>query len=215
MPNYQAMIFDLDGTLVDTLRDIAESVNQALKKLNLDTHPVESFRLKVGNGSRVLAARSLGPDQQHLVDKLYEIQQAYYAKHFCDFSKPYPDIIQTLTQLRRQGLKLAVLSNKPDHFTRKLVQHFFDDSLFDIVRGQLPETPLKPDPAAALTICEQLGMNSKNVAFIGDSGVDMQTARNASLYAIGVAWGFRSPEELQKNGCQKVIQKPSELLELL
>jgi len=215
MKKYRAVIFDLDGTLVNTLYDIANSTNQALKEFSLPIHPVESFRLKVGTGNRDLVSACLGPDKQDLLDAVADIQIKHYAEHFCDNSLPYPGIVEMLTELKNQKLKLAVLSNKPAPFGPKLVEHVFKGKFFAVVQGQTDGVPFKPDPTSALAIAKKLGVPPAQTAFVGDSSVDMQTARNASMLAVGVTWGFRDPEELQQNGAQALIDHPGEILDIL
>lgn len=215
MQKYKAVIFDLDGTLVNTLHDIAECTNYALRELSLPEHPIESYRLKVGCGNRALVSSCLAPNQQHLLDAVLEIQLTYYTDHFCDHSRAYPGIPETLYELKSLGLKLAVLSNKPAPFTPKVVERVFGDFPFDVVRGPMPDVPLKPDPSSALSVAESLAVSPAKVAFVGDSGVDMKTARNASMFAVGVTWGFRDRAELEENGSQAIIDHPSELCSLL
>ena len=212
---YKAVIFDLDGTLVDTLRDLAESVNQALEKLSLPTHPVDSFRLRVGNGMRWMVSRSLDSEHQHLLDKALALQTAYYEKHICDHSKPYGGIEDMLSTLQAKGLKLTVLSNKPDLNTQQLMNHCFSAVFFDTVLGNRPDWPLKPDPTVAIMIARQLNLPPAEIAFLGDSAMDMQTAVAAEMYPIGATWGFRDRHELLENGAQALINHPSEILPLL
>ncbi len=212
---YKAVIFDLDGTLVNTLRDIAESVNFALKKYQLPVHPVESYRLKVGDGNKVLIERSLPPDQQHLAEPVLKLQMNYYAEHFCDYSQPYPDIPKLLTELKELGLKLAVLSNKPDRFMLPLVGKLFPPGTFARIQGQTEGIPLKPDPAFALAIAFDLQVAPEHIVYLGDTGVDMQTARRAGMFPVGVTWGFRDRDELLQNGAQTLIDQPAQLVSLL
>lgn len=209
---YKAAIFDLDGTLVDTLEDIAESVNVNLEKLELPVHPVDSFLLKIGNGNRMMVSRSLPADKQHLLDELLAMQLEYYAEHFCDYSQIYPGINKMLAELKQQNLQLAVLSNKPDHLTQKLVGHLFDDSTFAIVRGHLPDAVHKPDPGSALAIAAQLNIEPPGIVFVGDTSMDMQTANSAGMFAVGVTWGFRSRDELTTAGADCLIDQPDELM---
>ena len=212
---YQAIIFDLDGTLVDTLEDLADSVNQMLERLSLPTHPVDAYRMKVGNGNRMLVKRALGEGHQHLFDKAFEMQMAYYTEHFCDKTQPYPGIMEMLSKLKKRKLKIAVLSNKVDELTQKLVRHVFGNSVFDIVRGHLNEVPLKPDPASALALAAQMNVAPEQVAYLGDTAIDMQTARQAGMFAIGASWGFRDATELLENGGEVIIDHPQELPKLL
>jgi len=212
---YNAVIFDLDGTLVNTLRDIAESVNFALRKYQQPIHPVESYRLKVGDGNKVLVQRSLPPDQQHLAEPILKMQMDYYAKHVCVYSQPYPHIPELLTELKKMSLKLAVLSNKPDRFMLPLIGKLFAQGVFDRIQGQTEGIPLKPDPTFALAIAHDLQVTPAETAYLGDTGVDMQTANHAGMFAVGAAWGFRDRDELRQNGCQALIEKPMQLISLL
>ena len=212
---YQAVIFDLDGTLVNTLADLAESVNQGLRKLSLPTHPPESFKLKIGHGTRRMVASCLPPDRQDYVEQLVEMQATYYAEHLVDCSHLYPGIVEMLALLRKAQLKLAVLSNKPDVLTQPLAQALFDSDTFDLVRGHQDGYPLKPDPASALALAAALNVAPAQVTYLGDSGVDMETARNAGFFPIGVTWGFRLPEELLQSGASAMLDHPAQLHQLL
>jgi len=212
---YKAVIFDLDGTLVNTLRDIAESVNFALSKFQQPTHPVESYRLKVGDGNKVMIQRSLPPDQQHLAEPILKLQMNYYAEHFCDYSQPYPDVPELLTEIKKMELKLAVLSNKPDRFMLPLVGKLFPQGTFDRIQGQTEGIPLKPDPAFALAIAFDLQVAPEHIVYVGDTGVDMQTANRAGMFAVGAVWGFRDRDELLQNGCRDIIEEPMQLISLL
>jgi len=215
MPKYRAVIFDLDGTLVNTLFDIAESINQTLITLSLPTHSVESYRLRIGSSNRQLVADSLPPDKQHLLDTALPMQLAYYNEHFCDHSQPYSGILDMLDELKHRNFKLAVLSNKPAPFAPELTHHVFGENYFDLVLGQTQEHPLKPDHASSLFIARQFNLAPDQFAFVGDSAIDMQTARNAGMFAVGVTWGFRDRDELLQNGCQAIIDHPRDLLPLL
>lgn len=213
--NYKAVIFDLDGTLINTLQDIAESVNQALRKLSLPTHSVDSYRLKVGQGSRTMISRSLSGEHQGLVDKVAQMQRAYYGDHLHDQTRRYPGIDAMLAQLKQQGLKLAVLSNKLDEHTKRLINHFFQRDLFTVVQGHREGTALKPDPQSALAVAKGLNASPAETVFLGDSATDMQTAVNAGMFAVGAAWGFRDRAELLDNGAQVLIDRPNQLPKLL
>ncbi|MCF7974320.1 MAG: HAD family hydrolase [Phycisphaerae bacterium] len=212
---YNAVIFDLDGTLVNTLEDIANSVNAALHQHRLQSHPVTSYRLRVGDGTRALIERSLPTDRQDLVESVLKAQAAFYRDHFCDNSAPYPGISDLLTRLKAGHLKLAVLSNKPDVYTRTLTERLFPSGTFDLIQGHLEGVPLKPDPTSLVDMLSKLNVTPDQAMYVGDSGVDIQTGKRAGVYAVGVAWGFRGPEELELNGCDTLIHDPIELLHLL
>jgi len=212
---YRAVIFDLDGTLVNTLEDIAESANQALRQVSLPTHSVEAYRLKVGSGNRALVERALPAERQDLVEAVLASQLSYYEEHYYDHSRPYAGVEALLGRLSEEGLKLAVLSNKPDRFVLSLTERCFGNGLFEIRRGQREGTPLKPDPASVLALAAELGVSAGETVFVGDSGVDMETARNAGMLAVGVAWGFRDRAELEGSGCEVFIERPEDLLGVL
>jgi phosphoglycolate phosphatase len=209
------VIFDLDGTLVDTLGDIADSVNHVLASLSLPSHPIEAYRFMVGNGSRMLITRALGPERQQLFETVLKLQQDYYPRHMCDHSRPYPGIAAMLSELQSRGIKLAVLSNKPHEHTRQMIEKLFGMDLFDAVIGQRPDIPLKPDPASALEIAKMLGLEPSQLAMVGDTAMDMQTGRKAGMATVGVTWGFRDRRELIDNGGEHIIDEPRQLIELL
>ena len=212
---YKAVIFDLDGTLVNTLTDIANSANYAMEQLSQPSFPVESFRLKVGAGNEQLISDCLSTNKQNLKDHAIKLQMAHYAEHFHDNSDAYPGIMDMLRELEENGLKLAVLSNKPAPFTPRLVKHIFGDDFFEVAQGEQAGVPLKPDPTSALTIADKLGIAPQQIAFVGDSASDIQTALNAGMFAVGVTWGFRERKELIQNGSEALIEHPDELLPLL
>ena len=207
--------FDLDGTLVDTLEDLRQSVNQALEELSLPRHSSDSFRMNVGSGARFMIARSLPDDRQDLLDTVLQMQKAYYQEHLCDRSRAYPGIREMLNELKQGEYKLAVLSNKPDPYTREIIERLFEQDIFDIVMGNRQGMPLKPDPGCVLEIAGQLLVSAEQAAFVGDTSIDMQTANRAGMLAVGVSWGFREAEELRENGCQMLIDSPEELPALL
>ncbi|HUJ71492.1 MAG TPA: HAD hydrolase-like protein, partial [Verrucomicrobiae bacterium] len=147
--NVRAVLFDLDGTLADSLADLANATNWALTQLGCPTHPVESYRYKVGDGARQLCARALPADKQALQDEVLRLMRQRYDQHCFDLTTLYAGIPELISALGQRGLRLAVLSNKPDDFTKRMIAHYFRPSPFAIVRGQLPNVPLKPDPTAA------------------------------------------------------------------
>ncbi len=211
---FSAAIFDLDGTLIDSLADIGTSMNRALATHGLATHPIESYRQFVGEGVEVLTQKASGnhPTLQPAVLATY---RGLYADNLFGHTEPYAGIAPLLHTLRDLPIQLAVLSNKPHAATQRLVAGLFSDVPFRAVYGQRPEVPRKPDPAAALTIAQDLSVNPKDCAFIGDSAIDMRTANAAGMFAVGVTWGFRSRQELHEFGAHAVIDHPAELLGVL
>src|ERR1017187_2626740 len=213
--NVRAVLFDLDGTLADSLADLANATNWALTQLGCPSHPVESYRYKVGDGARQLCARALPADKQGLQDEVLRLMRQRYDQHCFDLTTLYAGIPELISALGQRGLKLAVLSNKPDDFTKRMIAHYFQTSPFAIVRGQLPDVPLTPDPTAAHHIAQDLGIPPLHWLYLGDTNPDMRTARAAGMRAGGVLWGFRSREELLESGAEHTVAKPDDVLALL
>jgi phosphoglycolate phosphatase len=211
----RAVLFDLDGTLADTLADLANATNWALRQLGCPTHPLESYRRMVGDGARQLCARALPSDRQELLDEAVRLMRSRYAEHWHDETRLYPGIAEVVAALARRGHKLAVLSNKPDDFTRQIVAHFFPANPFHIVRGQRPGVPLKPDPTAALEIARHLDVPARDWLYLGDTNTDMRTAVAAGMTPVGVLWGYRDREELAQNGARALVEQPEQVLTLL
>ncbi|MBP3453812.1 MAG: HAD family hydrolase [Clostridia bacterium] len=206
----QAVLFDLDGTLTNTLEDIAFAMNRALRLHGLPEHPVAAYRYMVGDGARVLARRAVGA-REELADAMFREYQAYYQEHNLDRSKPYEGIVQMLESLQEKGVKLCVFSNKPHADTCRVVRHFFPQINFAVVRGQIDGVPVKPDPAGALAVAREIGVAPEDFLYLGDTNVDMFCARNAGMHPIGVTWGFREAEELLEAGAEKLLHHPMEL----
>ena len=211
---YGAVLFDLDGTLTNTLRDIANAMNHALRQNGLPEWPAEAYRYLVGNGARKLAERAVR-DRQDLQEKVQADYQAEYETHSEVFTRPYPGVPELLGALAERGLRLCVLSNKPDADTRRVVAHYFPGIPFEVVQGQLPEVPVKPDPAAARHVAARMGIAPERFLYLGDTAVDMACARNAGMHPVGVLWGFREEQELREGGAEWIIRRPEELLSLL
>ena len=211
----RAVLFDLDGTLADSLADLANATNWALAQLGCPTHPVDSYRCKVGDGTRELCARALPADRQALQDEVLRLMRQRYDLHCFDLTRLYPGILELVTALDKRGLRLAVLSNKPDDFTKRVIARYFQPSPFAVVRGQLPDVPLKPDPTAARQIAQKLGIPPAHWLYLGDTNTDMRTARAAGMHAVGVLWGFRDRAELVKSGAEHVVAKPEDVLALV
>ncbi len=209
----RAVIFDLDGTLLDTLQDLAESCNLLRAEKNMPALPDCDYRLLVGNGLDILMRRVLAlkreDDVPRYVQRFREIYQQRWQRNCC----PYPGIDAMLVRLMELQLPLAVLSNKPHAFTGLFIDRFFPDVPFARVCGQRQDVARKPDPAGAVKILHELGCTASRSVFVGDSGVDMQTGKAAGMYAVGVSWGFRGVEELRENGADIIIDSPLELVE--
>jgi len=210
-----AAIFDLDGTLVDSLADIATAMNHSLTLHGLPAHPVADYRHFVGEGVRVLVRKATPAGDEKLHASVLAAYRAYYADHLFDQTRAFPGIPAMLAQLAAEGVRLAVLSNKSDTFTKRLVEGLLPGVPFTAVYGERPGVPRKPDPTAALGVAAELGVTPADCAFVGDTPVDMDTARNAAMYGIGVTWGFRSPEELRAHGARSLATTADELLAAL
>jgi len=214
--NFKAVMFDLDGTLLDTLRDLADSMNFVLEQRNMPTHPVDAYRFFVGNGMDMLVRRTLPPDiitDEIVADCLKQYRKTY-SKNWAKNTKPYPGIHELLIQLPKRDIIMTVLSNKPHELTELTVKHFFPGYSFDIVRGVKPEVPKKPDPTAAMQIAQQLELKPSQILYIGDTNTDMKTAVAAGMYPAGALWGFREADELLQNGAKTLLSHPLEALDL-
>jgi phosphoglycolate phosphatase len=214
----RAVLFDLDGTLLDTIDDLADSMNKTLVADGLAPIPVAAQRLMVGEGVAVYVERALPAER--IKDPAYVKDftarfRADYARNWMVKTRSYPGVPELLDALDERGLRMAVLSNKPDEFTRKIAFHFFGEARFAAVRGARDGTPLKPDPASALAIAREMGLSPGAFLYLGDTAVDMETARAAEMYAVGALWGFRPREELVSAGAQALIERPQDLLRLL
>ena len=212
----KAVIFDLDGTLVNSLADLAGATNHVLAEAGYPVHPVEAYRHFVGNGLDVLLRRALPagrPDTAAVYAALLERVRQRYDTHWHDQTVPYPGVTELLAGLARHGLPIMVLSNKPDPWVVPCVRHFFPETSFTVARGARPDVPRKPDPQAALALAAQVGVAPEQVAFVGDSSVDMRTAVNAGMPGFGATWGFREREELLSSGASALLEQPDDLLE--
>ena len=210
-------IFDLDGTLLNTIDDLGHAANHALEKSGYPTHDIDSYRFYVGNGVGRLLERVLPPDHRtpEKVAHLREIFQEYYDRHLWDHTRPYPGIEELLTELTARGVRLAVASNKYQSATSALVAHFFPRLPFDAVHGMRPDSPAKPDPSIVFNVLTDVPTPKADVIYIGDSGVDMETARRACVESVGVTWGFRPVSELRQFLAEHIITDPADLLPLI
>ncbi len=213
---YRALLSDLDGTLLNTLEDLADAVNAALARLALPQHEVETYKYFVGDGRRALALQALPEDRrgEATLDALIAHIGEEYEKRYMDHSHPYEGIPELLDTLTARGVRMAILSNKPHDYTQAMVSALLPDWSFEFVLGESPSTPRKPDPAGALHILKGMGIQPAECLYLGDSGVDMQTATAAGLYAVGVLWGFRTADELLSNGAKLLVEKPADIIPL-
>ena len=211
------VIFDLDGTLLDTIADLAASTNYALSQLGYPTHAKDKYHYMVGNGINKLFERALPEDKRdnEEVLKMREIFVGHYENHNSDYSKPYPGIVELLEELKKRKIPMAVASNKYQAGTEKLVKHFFPTIPFIATLGQREGIPVKPNPQIIDDILTIKNIDRDQILYVGDSGVDMQTANNAKLIACGVSWGFRPVEELKEFNAHHIVDQPNEILNLI
>ena len=207
-------IFDLDGTLIDTIEDLGTAVNHALGLRGLPQHSIAQYRDMVGHGIRQLVINALGPAAgDPLTDKVLADFVDYYVAHIDVHSRPYPGMQQLLADLQKKGIRLSVASNKFQQGAEKLVREFFPDIHFVAVLGNSPELPLKPDAAVVQLIMEKAGVSREETVFVGDSATDMKTAANGGVRSIGVSWGFRPRTDLQESGAMDIADSAEELFE--
>ena len=213
---HTAAIFDLDGTLIDSIRDIGEAMNRTLAAMGFPAHPIASYTIFVGEGVRQLVERALPADARNeaTVTAVLAGYRRDYLDHWRDHTRPYPGIPELLATLVERAIPIGVLSNKPDAVTRLCVEHFFPDIPFIAVAGQREDVPRKPDPAAALAMAEAMNRPPSACVFIGDTATDMQTAVAAGMLPAGVTWGFRDEAELRANGARLIAHLPRTLLGL-
>lgn len=210
-----ACIFDLDGTLTDTLASLTYSVNETLKEMGLSTITAEQCRSFVGNGARVLIEKALAavglPDKSRLEEGM-EIYGRIFDANCTYLVTPYEGVRDMLVKMKEQGMKLGVLSNKPHRQTVKVVREIFGEGMFDCVQGQQEGIARKPDPEGVYRLMDALKVSKEECLYVGDSEVDIQTGKNAGVRTIGVAWGFRTREILEAAGAEMIIDTPLELM---
>jgi len=211
------VIFDLDGTLVDTIADLGQGTNHALQALGYPTHPIEDYKLKVGNGINKLFERAL-PDGEKTQENVLRMRAEfipYYNAHNTDLSRPYPGMTELLKRLQAAGVLMGVASNKYQEATTKIITELFPNIRFVAILGQREGIAIKPDPAIAEEILALAGVSKEDTLYVGDSGVDMQTGLNAGLETCGVTWGFRPRTELEQFGPQHMVDTTEELTVLI
>jgi phosphoglycolate phosphatase len=213
---FKGIIFDLDGTLVNSLEDISDAMNTVLTGLNYPTHTYDTYQYFIGSGLRNLVSKALpaSNNSQEQIETCFDCMITEYREICTMKTKPYEGIIELLDQLVSRNIKLAVFSNKADELTKKIATEIFPD-YFDAAIGLNTEDLKKPNPFEALQISKNWNLKTEEILFVGDSDIDMQTAKNANMFAVGVTWGYRTEKELFESGAKLVITNPSDLLEIL
>lgn len=212
----KAVIFDLDGTLLDTCNDLANAVNFALNKNGFPTHNPQMFKIFTGDGTDVMITRAL-PENRRDIETLKKVREDYfefYNEHSGEFTRSYDGIPQLLEGLKERGIMLAVTSNKIEFMTQSVINNYFGD-IFDFVTGQCDGIPPKPDPSMVFKAMKNLGVEPSECLYVGDTGVDAKTGKNAGIFTVGVLWGFREEKELIENGADSVVDKPCQILNFI
>lgn len=208
------VIFDLDGTLLNTIADLGNACNYALRQMGFTEHPLGAYNYMVGNGVRRLMERAAPDAPQETINTLLAHFRDYYDEHCTDETKPYPGIPELLRTLGYHGVKIAVASNKYQAAVEKIIGHYFPDIEFAVIRGELPEFPKKPDPSIVFDVLAKCPTPKDDVLMAGDSAVDMETARRACVESAGVTWGFRPVSELIDAHADHIVSDPAEILRL-
>lgn len=208
------IIFDLDGTLLDTIADLGTACNHALESKGYRRHPLAAYPYMVGNGVRKLIERAQPDASPEEVEELLGIFRQYYDEHCTDYTKPYPGIPELLAELHSRGIAIAVASNKYESASRRIVTHFFPDIPFVAILGQVDDRPVKPDPSIDFQVLLSHPTPKAQTMHVGDSAVDIETARRACIDSVGVTWGFRPITELRKACADHIVSTPDDILKL-
>jgi phosphoglycolate phosphatase len=214
---FRAVLFDLDGTLLNTLIDLADAMNASLTQFGFPPQPVEAYKYFIGDAVETEARRAM-PEAAHDIDtikKVAELSEQIYDKCWHKNTKAYPGISELLSSVANRGLPMAVLSNKPDCYTKIMVEKLLPDRRFEIVQGALPDVPVKPDPTSALKIANQLKILPEQFLYLGDTNTDMKTAVAAKMFPVGCLWGYRTADELLASGAKILVNAPTEVLQIL
>jgi phosphoglycolate phosphatase len=213
---FKGVIFDLDGTLVNSLEDIADAMNSVLQDLNYPTHSYEDYQYFIGSGLRNLVSKALPATNNdgNQIEKSLNSMIEVYRNACTNQTKPYNGIVELLDELKSRNIKLSVFSNKADALTKEITAALFP-GYFNPIVGLSIESLKKPNPFEAVEICKSLELKSEEMIFVGDSGIDMQTATNANMHAVGVLWGYRPEEELIANGAKLILNHPLDLISIL
>lgn len=210
---YFAVMFDLDGTLVNSLEDLADSANEALSKYGFKSHPNDAYKKFVGNGVKNLI-KNAAPEgtEEQVLENILKDYRVIYNRNYVNKTLPYKNIPELLNALSGAGIKMAICSNKPDKPTNEIVEKLLDKGFFNSIFGEREGIPRKPDPAPLLEAAAEMGIKPENIIYLGDSGGDMIAAKKAGMLAAGVLWGFRDREELLENGADILLSDPLELM---
>ncbi len=213
---FKGVIFDLDGTLVNSLEDIADAMNTVLQNLDYPTHGYDDYQYFIGSGLRNLVSKSLPSthNDENQIEHCYDLMVQIYRDNCTNQTKPYNGIVELLDELKSLNIKLSVFSNKADALTKEITDFLFP-SYFNPIVGLSLESLKKPNPFEALEISKNWGLQPEEMIFVGDSGIDMQTATNANMQAVGVIWGYRPKEELVENGAKHILSHPLDLIPIL
>ena len=214
--SFKAVIFDLDGTLLNTLNDIVYSLNEVLKCHGFSTHSFDEYRYFVGNGAKTLIDRAVPKDTSDLEkEEILDEYIKYYGEHQYDDTCVYEGMRELLLDLNELNVSISVLSNKPHNSTTQVIDHYYKGIKFDCVYGQRAGIPIKPDKTSALLISKSINISPSEIVFVGDSNVDIETAINSQMFPVGALWGFRTKDELLRYGAKKIVGHPKEILDII
>ena len=208
------VIFDLDGTLLNTIADLGDACNYALRTLGYSEHALSTYNYMVGNGVRKLIERAEPDANAETLDKLLALFREYYDEHCTDHTTPYPGIPELLRALSEKGIAIAVATNKYQAAADRIIRHFFPDIPFVAILGQVEDRPVKPDPSIVFAVLNEHPTPKSSILFVGDSAVDMETARRACIESVGVSWGFRPISELRGAYADHIVSTPGEILDI-
>lgn len=206
------VVFDLDGTLLNTIADLGNACNYALKEMGYSPHPLTAYNYMVGNGVRRLMERAEPDATPDTIDMLLGKFREYYDEHCTDLTRPYPGIPELLAELQDKGVAVAVTSNKYQFAVNRVISHYFGDITFAAILGEVPDRPKKPDPSIVFEALNIHPTPKREVLYVGDSAVDIETARRACIESVGVTWGFRPVSELRSAYADHIVSDPSEIL---
>jgi phosphoglycolate phosphatase len=214
---FRAVLFDLDGTLLDTVDDLADSANAIFERAGFPQHPVSAYKIFVGEGLRRFIERALPPDalDEETILRMMDEMREEYGRRFADKTRPYDGVGDMLDRLAELGVRASVYSNKPEVYTKKLVEKLLPRRDFEIVMGARDGMPRKPDPAGAVEIASRMGLGPSEFLYLGDTSIDMHTALAAGMFAVGALWGFRDEAELREAGAQEIVKTPLDVIPLL